>query len=151
MMRNVRYGVIAVLLLSFVSTAGYAQNFTVHGRGLDSCGKYLSAAHDQPPGRYHSFKGPQGAPLFDEHGLYVQWLLGFITATNMSSVSAGTGSNIQNIQTDAAAIDVWMRKWCDVGIHTGSAPVGGGDHAAAILEKAFLSLSSRGFDRIGRE
>jgi len=33
-------------------------------------------------------------------------LLGFITATNLS----GTGSNIK---TDTAALDVWMRKWCE--------------------------------------
>jgi hypothetical protein len=109
-MCNVRYGVSAALLLSFVSTGGYAQVFTAHGVGLGSCGKYLSAAHNQPPGRYMNFKGAQGAPLFDEHGLYIEWLLGFITAINRSLLSAGTRSDVQ---TDAAAIDVWIRKWCE--------------------------------------
>jgi hypothetical protein len=109
-MSDLRCSVSAALLLSFVSTAGYAQEFAVHGAGLDSCGKYLSAAHDQPPGRYRYFKGPQGATLFDEHGVYIEWLLGFITAANRSSSSAGTRSNVQ---TDAAAIDVWIRKWCE--------------------------------------
>src|SRR5262245_13640870 len=108
-MCNVRYGVSAALLLSFVSTVGYAQKGIGHGAGLYSCGKYLSAAHNQAPGGYRNFTGPEGEQLVTLHGLYLEWLLGFITATNFS-MSAGTGNNIQ---TDAPAIDVWVRKWCE--------------------------------------
>jgi len=36
--------------------------------------------------------------------------LGFVTATNISSVGLGTSSDIK---TDPPAMDVWMRKWCE--------------------------------------
>jgi hypothetical protein len=108
-MRDVRYSLILPLLLNCVSTTGHAQTFISYGMGSNSCGQYLAAVYGHAPATY-GVVDVGGAKFFDQHALYKEWLLGFITATNMWSVTAGTGSNIQ---TDPPAIDVWMRKWCE--------------------------------------
>ena len=89
-MCNVRYGVIAVLLLNCVSAAGYAQTFTSYGVGSNSCGQYLAAVYGHAPATY-GIVDVRGAKFFDQHALYREWLLGFVTATNVWSVGAGTG------------------------------------------------------------
>ena len=42
---------------------------------------------------------------FDERFLYMTWLNGFLSATNVNSST--------DIRSDRAAIDVWMRRWCE--------------------------------------
>jgi|SRR5215813_2522779 len=106
-MRDVRYSLIVPLLLNCVSTTGYAQ--VSYGMGTNSCGQYLSAVHGRPPGQYRWVENAREGKFFDEHRLYMEWLLGFVDATNWS-ISAGAG---RNFFTDPAAIDVWMRKWCE--------------------------------------
>jgi len=106
-MCDVRYGVIAVLLLNCISATGYAQ--TSYGMGSNSCGQYLAAVYGHAPATY-VVVDVRGAKFFDQHALYKEWLLGFVTATNIGSVAFGTGSDMR---TDPPAIDVWMRKWCE--------------------------------------
>jgi hypothetical protein len=108
-MCDVRYGVIAVLLLSCISATGYAQTVSSYGMGSNSCGQYLAAVYGHPPATYGVVDVP-GGKLFDQHALYKEWLLGFVTATNIWSLDAGTASDIK---TDPPAMDVWMRKWCE--------------------------------------
>jgi hypothetical protein len=87
-----RYSVIVALLLNCVSAAGFAQSFTSCGMGSNSCGQYLAAVYGHGPATFE-LVDVRGKEFFDQHALYKEWLLGFVTATNMSSVSAGTGSD----------------------------------------------------------
>jgi hypothetical protein len=91
------------------STAGYSEEAGVfiHDRGNHSCGKYLAAVYGHPPGTGKTIKHPQGQ-YFDEHVRYMDWLAGFLTAANLFGRDGGI-----DIRSDAAAIDVWMRKWCE--------------------------------------
>jgi hypothetical protein len=73
-----------------------------------SCGKYLAAVHGHAPGKGWIIKRPDG-PFYDEHLLYMAWFAGFLDATNLwMMMNQGNG-----IQSDGAAIDVWIRKWCE--------------------------------------
>src|SRR5438046_1599433 len=108
-MSNARNSVIVALLLSCVSAAGHAQSFFALGVGMNSCGMYLSAAHNHPPGMSQAVKVSEGE-FFDEHARYAQWLAGFISATNFSIASAGLDGTVRS---DNASIDVWVRKWCE--------------------------------------
>ena len=50
---------------------------------------------------------PEGR-AYDEHIRYAEWVLGFLTATNLWVMD---GRN--QLRIDNAAIDVWIRKWCE--------------------------------------
>src|SRR5262245_48844685 len=104
-----RYIVAAVIAALILPTAVYAQsgmNF-VSGFGGNSCGKYLAAVHGHPPGSGRVLKRPEG-PFYDEHLLYAEWLAGFFSAMNWF-----TFKEENQIRDDEAAIDVWIRKWCE--------------------------------------
>src|SRR5262249_37655026 len=107
-MCDLRYSLIVASVLNCVSATGHAQwvYASTYGAGSKSCGAYLTAVYGHGPGESWSVEHAQKGKFYDEHSLHEQWLLGFITATNLS----GTGSNIK---TDTAALDVWMRKWCE--------------------------------------
>jgi hypothetical protein len=96
-------GVIAALILS---TACYGQERPLLEH---SCGKYLAAAHGHAPGRGRFINHPKEGRYFDEHVRFGAWFAGFLDATNFWMVlNQGNG-----IQTDDAALDVWIRKWCE--------------------------------------
>jgi len=102
-----------VLPLAFVLIASgqaVAQS-TIYaiGMGLNSCGQYLSAVHNHPPGTYTSIERPQEGEFFDEASRYQQWLGGFISGSNWKTYK----DSGNNVRTDGAAIDVWMRRWCE--------------------------------------
>jgi hypothetical protein len=98
---------VAALILSYASYA-QSQSFYVHNWGNHSCGKYLAAVHGNPPGAGRAFNNPQRGHFYDDHHLYMAWLGGFFTATNMWVLNDDNG-----IRGDNAAIDVWIRKWCE--------------------------------------
>jgi hypothetical protein len=105
-----RYSVIVALLLSCVPAVGYAQSvFKVLGVGNNSCGQYLSAVHNHPPGKYRVMNHQEGQ-FSDQHARYYDWLAGFVSASNLWMARTNTGSTIT---TDNAAIDVWVRRWCE--------------------------------------
>ena len=99
---------VAALILSYAPTASYAQQVYVSGLGAHSCGKYLPAVHGHPPGIGMGFNDPQRGRFSDDHSRYMAWLDGFFTATNL-----WVTNEPNSIQSDSAAIDVWIRKWCD--------------------------------------
>ncbi len=99
---------VAALILSYAPTASYAQGVYVSGLGAHSCGKYLAAVHGHPPGIGMGFNDPQRGRFSDDHSRYMAWLGGFFTAMNWLVMD---GAN--QFQSDDAAIDVWIRKWCD--------------------------------------
>jgi hypothetical protein len=94
---------VAALILSYAPTAGYAQD----DPGTHSCGKYLAAVHGHAPGTYNVIDRRQDGQQFaDRHYVYLSWLGGFLSATNTWVMGEPNG-----IKTDAAAIDVWIRKY----------------------------------------
>jgi hypothetical protein len=101
---------VAALILSYGTTASYAQGRSayIHNWGIDSCGKYLAAVHGHPPGTGTGYNDPQRGTFYDDHHLYMAWLGGFFSATNLWVTDGPNG-----IKGDEAAIDVWIRKWCE--------------------------------------
>ena len=99
---------VAALILSYAPTASYAQRANVYGLGNDSCGKYLAAVHGHAPGKGTGFKDRWRGQFYDDHTRYMAWLGGFVTATNL-----WVTNEPNSIQSDHAAIDVWIRKWCE--------------------------------------
>jgi hypothetical protein len=91
------------LILSYAPTTSYAQD----DPGAHSCGKYLAAVHGHAPGRGNVLKD-RGERFYDDHILYMYWLGGFLSATN-----SWVTNDPNAIMTDGAAIDVWIRKWCE--------------------------------------
>src|SRR5262249_32300226 len=66
----VRCGVIVALLLSFAWMAGAAQPaFYAGGVGRNSCGQYLSAFQNRPPGKTRTIQHPEGE-FVDEAARY---------------------------------------------------------------------------------
>jgi len=106
-----RYFVTAVIAASALSygTTADAQEKVIFTTGLanNSCGKYLAAVHGHPPGKSMVADLPQGQ-FHDDHHRYIEWLRGFLTATDLLVMD---GPN--QLKVDDAAIDVWIRKWCE--------------------------------------
>jgi hypothetical protein len=100
-------GTVAALILSYASYA-QSQGIYVHNWGTHSCGKYLAAVHGHPPGAGIGFNDRQRGQFSDDHTLYMGWLGGFLSAMNWLVLDEPNG-----IQSDNAAIDVWIRKWCE--------------------------------------
>jgi|EndMetStandDraft_2_1072991.scaffolds.fasta_scaffold20860_2 hypothetical protein len=101
--------IVAALIAALISTTVHGQDRNyVHSWGTHSCGKYLAAVHGHPPGASREFNHPQQGKFSDDHALYKAWLGGFFSAMNWFTFK----EPIQ-IQDDGAAIDVWIRKWCE--------------------------------------
>ena len=133
-MRNT---LIAFLLLTCsTGDVGVAQTLLdttiVHGIGGKSCSEYLSAASDHPPGTGMTVK--QGdVDYFDAATVQSEWLAGFMTAMNLV-----WSEPTMQITAGAAAIDDWIRKWCEqhptqVLVHA----------AAAFTREQFLAQLSK--------
>jgi hypothetical protein len=80
----------------------------VKGVGVYSCGKFIGAIGDERPGQYSEINTRKGI-LVSENTEYQQWLLGYVSAYNV--LMAATEQ--QQIRSDAAAMDLWMRNWCN--------------------------------------
>jgi hypothetical protein len=105
-----RYAVVAGLLFAYGTSAGYAQlrDAYINGVGYDtSCGQYIAAAHNLPPGS-HTFLSQGEKRFVDDHTRHLDWLLGFITGVNVWALK---DANVP--KTDPAALDLWIRKWCE--------------------------------------
>jgi hypothetical protein len=99
---------VAALILSYGTTAGYAQKTFVYAPGTHSCEQYLAAVNGHPPGIGKEITHPQDGRFSDDHSVYMAWLHGFLSATNV-----WVTDEPNSIQSDGAAIDVWIRKWCE--------------------------------------
>jgi len=124
--------VIACSFLTSVASLGFAQavpdTTTVHGIGGKSCGDYLSAVSNHAPGTGMLIKHADGE-YFDAAFVQREWLAGFMTAMNMM-----WSEPTMQITADAAAVDVWIRQWCEQ--HPNSALV---HAAAAFVSEQFLT------------
>jgi len=102
--------IITVIAALILSTACGAQEWGVKfvsGLGNNSCGQYLAAVHGHPPGKGMVLNHPDGR-AYDYHTRYMDWIAGFSTATNW-----GVMDEHNQLRIDFAAIDVWIRKWCE--------------------------------------
>jgi hypothetical protein len=105
-----RYIVAALIAaLTFIpSSHAQDRSIYVHSWGTNSCGQYLAAVHGHAPGTGFALNHPQRGQLSDQHLLYTAWLGGFLTTMNWLVLDKPN-----NIENDPAAIDVWIRKWCE--------------------------------------
>jgi hypothetical protein len=90
----------ALLAICFgllLTAVAHAAPVFVMGKGHDSCGELIGAIGDAPPGKYGSI----------EHGVYLEWLSGFVSGFNATHA----GQQVRGI--DPAGMDLWMRNWCN--------------------------------------
>ena len=79
------------------------------GSGQDSCGRYIAALGDAPPGKYRKMNTAEGV-YFSENTVYQQWLMGFVSGFNATHA----GDLEQQVKKiDPAGMDLWMRNWCN--------------------------------------
>ena len=97
--------IVTVVAALILSTTCHAQgrSIFIHNGGTHSCGKYLAAVQGHPPGA-----GMMRGQFSDDHFLYMAWLGGFFSAMNVWMMDERN-----EIKSDNAAIDVWIRKWCE--------------------------------------
>ena len=99
--------IVTVIAALIVPTASYGQGTYIYSLGQNSCGKYLAAVHGHAPGKGIFLDRPDGQ-YYDDHFLYAEWLSGFLSAANWLVINESN-----QLQIDNAAIDVWIRKWCE--------------------------------------
>jgi hypothetical protein len=87
---------------------GQGRSIFTYDLGTHSCGKYLAAVHGHPPGTGKVMNNPQGGRYVDEHFRYMAWLGGYLSAMNW-----WVTDEPNEFRVDSAAIDVWIRKWCE--------------------------------------
>src|SRR5262245_44783739 len=94
--------IVTVVAALIVSTTCHAQgrSIFIHNGGTHSCGKYLAAVQGHAPGA-----GIVRGQFSDDHFLYMAWLGGFFSAMNVWMMDERN-----EIKSDNAAIDVWIRK-----------------------------------------
>jgi hypothetical protein len=76
------------------------------GDSFPSCGLFISATGGNPIGKGQGFE-EGGRQFVDESIVYSSWAHGFITGINFSQASPD-----KQIDTDFAAIDLWLRNYC---------------------------------------
>jgi hypothetical protein len=84
-----------------------SQTIYAFGAGADSCNAYIAQAVALP-GKSVSRTAPDdGRDYYSKSTIYLEWLLGFITAYN-----AGASDHTKQVQIDAVAVDLYVRGWC---------------------------------------
>jgi hypothetical protein len=101
--------ILCVLLLT--ADVAHAEMVFVMGIGQHSCGQLIAAmGKDHPLGQHREMD--TGTGLFvDEYTMYQQWLMGFVSGFNVTHASEA--EQLQQVRTDPAAMDLWMRNWCN--------------------------------------
>ena len=103
--------ILCVLLMTAdVAHAEKASAFVI-GVGQNSCGQLIAAiGRDHPLGQHGELDTVKG-PFVDEYTMYQQWLMGFVSGFNVTHASEA--EQLQQVRTDPAAMDLWMRNWCN--------------------------------------
>jgi hypothetical protein len=98
--------VIIASTLAFAATAPAQTQIVITGIGSHSCASFLNIVNGTQPALSSSLTYPNGQTWFDEHRLYGEWLLGFVSALNTASDDA------HQINVDGPGIELWLRNWC---------------------------------------
>jgi hypothetical protein len=77
---------------------------SMYGLGNDSCGAFVEALSRHPSTAGLDWEGDHWLAL---SASYVEWLLGFITAFNMTN---SQGRNLNG--ADRAGVALWANNWC---------------------------------------
>jgi hypothetical protein len=92
-----------------VAHAGPGEVFVIGSGQHSSCGKFIAAIGDAPPGRYRERNNATGV-FVSENTKYQEWLMGYVSGFN----AAHAGDLEQQVtKIDPAGIDLWMRNWCN--------------------------------------
>jgi hypothetical protein len=84
-----------------------AQTIYAFGAGTDSCDAYVVQAAGLPGKSVSRIAPDDGREYYAKSTIYLEWLLGFITAYN-----AGANDRTRQVQIDAVAVDLYVRGWC---------------------------------------
>jgi hypothetical protein len=101
--------ILGILLLT--ADVAHAEMVFAMGSGQNSCGQLIAAmGKDHPLGQHREMD--TGTGLFvDEYTMYQQWLMGFVSGFN--ATHASEAEQQQQVRTDPAAMDLWIRDWCN--------------------------------------
>jgi hypothetical protein len=109
-MKRKSFLILAMALLTADAHAETGQTFVIGAGNESSCGKFIAAISDLPPGKYREVNGAKGSIFVSENKAYQEWLMGFVSGFN----AAHAGDLEQQItKIDPAGLDLWMRNWCN--------------------------------------
>jgi hypothetical protein len=100
---------LAAMIWGTVAHAETESTYVIGLGGHDSCGKFIAAIGDAPPGKYREMNVPNGV-FVTEHTVHLEWLMGFVSGFNYRS---GGDMEQQVTKIDSAGMDLWMRNWCN--------------------------------------
>ena len=101
---------VALIFLYLFSGCAYAQveigptQWVVMGLGTKSCGSYVLALSQNKPNRALISEGQRYPTMAFTYG---QWVVGFVTGTNLSR-HAGA----EQINVDPSGIELWVYNYC---------------------------------------
>ena len=93
-----------------VQGVGVHSDTYVVGIGQSSCSSFIAAIGNTRPGMMKKMDTPDGA-FVGENAEYQEWLLGFVSGFNEAQYGDKQKQIVANV--DMAAIDQWMRNWCN--------------------------------------
>jgi hypothetical protein len=99
---------LAVCFAAMIWGAVAHANTIVIGIGTTSCGKFIASIGKNAPGKIEKISTRDG-DFFSENAEYNQWLIGFVSGFNF----AHDDDLGQQVKSDLAAMDLWMRNWCN--------------------------------------
>lgn len=75
---------------------GHGKPFMAYSYGGSSCGQFLGSTKQSPDLSYIS-----------EHGYFIQWAHGYITAFNALNAKARSVTNLEE-----SGVSIWLQNWC---------------------------------------
>jgi hypothetical protein len=106
-MNNVALRLGASTLIASLSTAVVAEDgIILYGVGANSCGAFVQAYREGPPGIGVPYKG---RVFSASSNLYAQWLAGFFSSYNSFNSQNGDFSG----RVDIEGLTEWVRNYCE--------------------------------------
>ncbi|MDG4853828.1 hypothetical protein EOA75_01320 [Mesorhizobium sp. M1A.F.Ca.IN.022.07.1.1] len=101
--------IVSALVLGLATAPCRAENANafIYSYGLKTCGAFVAAEGDNHPGKA-ILRMADGRKFFDESANFMNWVLGYLSAVNMMRAPGKP-----SIELDNAAVDLWLRNWCD--------------------------------------
>lgn len=97
--------IILATILSLASLTCHAEgSFTISGLGTNSCGAYVMAINARNIDQGMTY---QGETYYPKSAAYVQWVSGFVSASNR-----GKKEEKQDM-TDIEGLTLWIKNYCE--------------------------------------